>query len=89
MTKKTRRNGPLNPGKHRSLGEEPREEGTLDHHQRSEAKGGDDTQDEREPACRPPAVCICPSCGRTEAQLPTTPCHEMLCPRCRVLMRES
>ena len=37
---------------------------------------------------RPAGICVCPSCGRTEAQVPLTPCHDMMCPRCRIPMRE-
>lgn len=40
------------------------------------------------PVPRAPTVCICSSCGRTEAKLPASPCHEMECPRCLIPMRE-
>lgn len=54
-----------------------------------EIRDADADRKAKEPVRRIPAVCICPSCRRTEAQLPTTPCHEMLCPKCRIPMRES
>ncbi len=34
-------------------------------------------------------VCVCPSCGRTEAKIPVTPCHEIFCPVCGIPMREA
>jgi hypothetical protein len=88
MTKKYRGDQPMDLGKHHPSGEEPQSENTLDR-QRTQTGGGDDTREEREPLRRASAVCICPSCGRTEAQLPTTPCYEMMCPRCRVPMRKA
>jgi hypothetical protein len=35
-----------------------------------------------------PGVCVCPSCGCTEAQVSLTPCHEHICPLCGQPMRQ-
>jgi hypothetical protein len=35
-----------------------------------------------------PGVCVCPSCGRTEARVSITPCHEHICPLCGIPMRQ-
>ena len=88
MTKRNRRDEFQNLGQDDSLGEKFQSEVTPDN-QSEKAQGGHDTQEEREPFRRPPGICICPSCGRTEAQLPTSPCPEMMCPQCRVPMRKA